>query len=165
MASGLALAAVGAATSSSILLAPFAASAALKHAAPHKPDARPLNVIGGYLIGATVGVGAGFALGQGVAAVLVASTVTAVLLVAADLEHPPAVAMALVALTEPGLWPLQAALAGSVTLTATMALLAPSLHGRERVVPGVLTAFATRRRPGPAAADLAPRPPPDRAVG
>jgi CBS-domain-containing membrane protein len=128
-ASAGALALVGGVTSSSILLAPFAASAALKHSMPTSRAARPGNVIAGYLMGALVGVAAGFALGDGWVAIVVAASVAAVTLVALDLEHPPAVAMAIIALHSPGLWPVEAALAGSVTLVLTMTLLAPKLHG------------------------------------
>ena len=105
---------------------------------PASSLARPRNVIGGYLLGALIGIAVGFALGSGWVAIVVAATVAAVILVAIDLEHPPAVAMAIIALHTPGLWPLEAALAGSVTLVLTMSLLAPSLHGRSvfgRAVP------------------------------
>ncbi len=127
--SACALAAVGAATSSSLLAAPFAASAALKHAAPHGPLARPRNVIGGYLVGAVVGVAVGLTLGSGLAAVAVATALAAVLMMALHVEHPPAVAMTFIALHTPGLWPIEVALAGSATLVLTMFLLAPALHG------------------------------------
>lgn len=128
--SACALAAVGTATSSTLLVAPFAASAALKHAAPHGPLARPSNVIGGYVLGALVGVAIGMVLGSGLVAVAVATSVAAVLMMALHVEHPPAVAMTFVALHTPGLWPIEVAIAGSVTLVATMFLLAPTLHGR-----------------------------------
>lgn len=127
--SACALAAVGTATSSSLLVAPFAASAALKHAAPHGPLARPRNVIGGYLVGATVGVVIGFTLGSGFAAIAVAAALAAVLMMALHVEHPPAVAMTLIALPIPGPWPIEVAAAGSITLVLTMMLLAPTLHG------------------------------------
>lgn len=126
--SAAALAAVGTATSSSLLLAPFAASAALKHAAPHGPLARPRNVIGGYLVGASVGVAVGFTLGSGFAAVALATALAAVLMTALHVEHPPAVAMTLIALQAPGPWPLEVAAAGSITLVVTMLLLAPTMH-------------------------------------
>lgn len=127
--SACALAAVGAATSSSLLVAPFAASAALKHASPHGPLARPRNVIGGYVVGAVVGVAVGAVLGSGLVAVAVATALAAVVMIALHVEHPPAVAMTFVALHAPGMWPIEVALAGSVTLVATMLLLAPALHG------------------------------------
>lgn len=125
---GLVLAAVGAATHSSLLVAPFAATAALKHAAPHSPIARPRNVIGGYLIGAAVGVALGVFVGHGPVAVAAAAAIAAVLMLAADVEHPPAAAMAVVALTTPTPWVLQVAAAGAFTMTATMVVLAPMLH-------------------------------------
>jgi CBS-domain-containing membrane protein len=129
-ASAGALAAVGGATSSSLLLAPFVATAALKHSLPGHTFARPRNVIGGYAVGALIGTAAGLALGGGWLAIALGASVAAVVLVALDLEHPPAVAMAVIALQAPGVWPLEVALAGSVTLVLTMALLGPSLHGR-----------------------------------
>lgn len=133
--SACALAAVGAATSSSLLVAPFAASAALKHAAPHGPLARPSNVVGGYVLGALVGVAVGLTLGSGLVAVAVATALAAVLMMALRVEHPPAVAMTFVALHTPGLWPIEVALAGSLTLVATMKLLAPALHGPPAAAP------------------------------
>ena len=133
--SACALAAVGTATSSSLLVAPFAASAALKHAAPRGPLARPRNVIGGYLVGATVGVAVGLTLGSGFAAIAIATALAAVLMMALHVEHPPAVAMTLIALQTPGAWPIEIAAAGSVTLVLTMLLLAPTLHGAPRPAP------------------------------
>lgn len=130
LATGLALAAVGAVTDSSLLLAPFAATAALKHAAPHSPLARPRNVIGGYLLGAAVGVALGSFIGHGPVAVAAAAALAAVLMLAADVEHPPGVAMAVIALTTPTPWVLQVAAAGAVTMTLSMVVLAPTLHRR-----------------------------------
>lgn len=126
----LVLAGVGALTHSSLLIAPFAATAALKHAAPDGPLVRPRNIVGGYLVGALIGVAFGLVLGDGALAMAATAAVAAVLLVALDLEHPPAVAMAVVALAAPAPWALQIAAAGAITMTVTFGLLAPALHRR-----------------------------------
>lgn len=127
---GLALAGAGALTHSSLLIAPFAATAALKHAAPHSPIARPRNVIGGYLVGALVGLAVGLAVGGGTIAMAGAAALAAVAMLALDVEHPPAVAMAVVALQAPTPWVLQVAAAGAITITLTTVVLAPTLHRR-----------------------------------
>lgn len=127
---GLVLAAVGALTHSSLLVAPFAATAALKHAAPHSPIARPRNVVGGYVVGAVVGMVVGLLAGDGTVAMAAAAALAAVAMLALDVEHPPAVAMAIVALQTPTPWILEVAAAGAVTMTLTTMLLAPALHRR-----------------------------------
>lgn len=127
---GLALAAAGAVTHSSLLIAPFAATAALKHAAPHSPLARPRNVIGGYVVGALVGLAFGLLVGGGTVAMAGAAALAAVVMLTLDVEHPPAVAMAVVALQTPTPWAMQVAAAGAVVITLTTVVLAPALHQR-----------------------------------
>jgi CBS-domain-containing membrane protein len=125
---GLLLAGAGAVTHSSLLIAPFAATAALKHAAPHSPLARPRNIIGGYVVGALVGLALGLCVGGGPVAMAAAAAVSAVVMLSLDVEHPPAVAMAVVALGTPTPWAVQIAAAGAVVMTLSMVVLAPLLH-------------------------------------
>ena len=120
----------GAATHSSLIVAPFAATAALKHAAPHARLARPRNVIGGYLIGASAGFGVGLlAPGPGIATAIAAG-LAATAMSRLDVEHPPAVAMAVIAVELPVPWMLQVAAAGALVMTASTVLLSPLLHRR-----------------------------------
>ena len=120
----------GAATHSSLLLAPFAATAALKHAAPHGRLARPRNVIGGYLIGAASGFAIGLvAPGSGIGAALAAG-VAATTMARLDVEHPPAVAMSVIAVQLPVPGVLQVAGVGALVMTACTVLLSPLLHRR-----------------------------------
>ncbi len=128
---GLALAAAGAVTHSSMLIAPFAATAALKHAAPHSALARPRNVIGGYLAGALVGLAVGLVAGESTVAMAAATALAAVVMSTLDIDHPPAVAMAVVALQAPTPWALQVAAAGAITVTLSTVVLAPTLHRRQ----------------------------------
>lgn len=127
---GLVLAGVGAATHSSLMLAPFVATASLVHAAPHSPAARSRNIVGGHVIGASLGVAAGVAFGASALAVVGAAGLVAVLLMALDLDHPPAVAMAVVALQTPTPSAIGIALLGALTMAATVRALAPALHRR-----------------------------------
>lgn len=124
----LALVGAGAATHSSLLLAPFAATAALKHAAPRGPLARPRNVIGGYLVGAAAGIVVGLLAPAGSIGPAVAAGIAAVAMARLDLDHPPAVAMAVIATAQPVPSVVQAAAAGAVVITASTVLLAPLLH-------------------------------------
>jgi CBS-domain-containing membrane protein len=126
---------VGAATHASLLIAPFAATAALKHAAPHAALARPRAVLGGYLIGAIVGFGIGsLAPGMGIGAAAAAG-IAAMLMVRLDVEHPPAVAMAVLAVQVPVPWVLQVTAAGALTITASTVVLSPLLHRHTYPVP------------------------------
>lgn len=126
---------VGSLAHASLLLAPFAATAALKHAAPHSPLARPRSVVGGYLVGAVVGCGIGALLPGSDLAVAAAAGISAALMVRLDVEHPPAAAMAVVAaqLAVPSV--VQVAAAGAIVLTASTVVLAPVLHRRPYPVP------------------------------
>jgi CBS-domain-containing membrane protein len=132
MVSTLALAAVGAITGEPLLLAPFAASATIKHAAPDSPMAAPRCVAGGHLLGALVGIGVGLAIGGGTIGLMVAATLAPMLMLGLGVLHPPAVATTFIALQHPGdhWFPLHVALAGAVTLIATALVLSPLLHRR-----------------------------------
>jgi CBS-domain-containing membrane protein len=125
---GLVLAGVGALTHSTLVIAPFAATATLKHAAPSSPLVQPRNIVGGYLTGAAIGLSLGLLLGGGALAAVAAAALAAVVMLALRIEHPPAVAMAVVALQTPSPAVLQVAAAGAITMTLTMAALAPLLH-------------------------------------
>jgi CBS-domain-containing membrane protein len=128
--STLALAIVGALTGSPLLIAPFAASATIKHTAPDSPMATPRCVAGGHLVGALVGMATGMALGQGTVGLVLAATLAPVLMLGFGVLHPPAVATTFIALQHHGehWFPLQVALAGAVTLIATTVVLSPVLH-------------------------------------
>ncbi|MDQ8045797.1 MAG: HPP family protein [Solirubrobacteraceae bacterium] len=131
VATGLVLAGVGAATHASMIIGPFAATASLKHAAPRNPLVQPRNIVGGYLVGTLVGVAAGLVFGPTVIATIGTAALAAVLLMALGVEHPPAIAMAVVAVQAPTAHVIQIALVGAIAMVLTMAALAPALH-RER---------------------------------
>jgi CBS-domain-containing membrane protein len=130
--STLALALVGAVTGSPLLIAPFAASATIKHAAPDSPMAAPRCVAGGHLIGALTGMVVGMTLGQGTLGLMLAASLAPVLMMGFGVLHPPAVATTFIALQHHGdhWFALQVALAGAVTLIVTSVVLSPVLHRR-----------------------------------
>lgn len=132
MISTLALAVVGAVTGEPLLLAPFAASATIKHAMPDSPMAAPRCVAGGHLLGALVGLAVGMTMGQGTLGLMVAASLAPVLMLGLGVLHPPAVATTFIALQHHGehWFPLYVALAGAVTLIVTAIVLSPLLHGR-----------------------------------
>lgn len=131
-ASALALAAIGAAIGSPLLIAPFAATASIKHAAPDSPMAAPRSVVGGHLLGALVGVAVGALMGEAVLAVAFAATAASMLMMGLRILHPPAIATTLIALQQHGdhWFPVQVALAGAATLILAAVVLSPLLHGR-----------------------------------
>lgn len=131
-ASMFALATLGALIGSPLLIAPFASSAALKHAAPESPMAAPRSVVGGHLLAALVGLAVGALMGEAALAVAVATGLAAMLMTTARILHPPAIATALLALQRHGdhWFPLQVVLAGAATLTLATIVLSPLLHGR-----------------------------------
>jgi CBS-domain-containing membrane protein len=131
-ASALALAAIGSALGAPLLIAPFAASASIKHAAPDSPMAAPRSVVGGHLLGAFVGVAIGAVLGEAALTLAFAATAASMLMMALRILHPPAIATTLIALQQHGnhWFPLQVAFAGAATLILAAVLLSPVLHGR-----------------------------------
>ena len=66
--SAVLIAAMGRVLDMPLLMAPFLATAALKHSAPHLPGVAPRRVIGGHVVGAVAGVMVGNLLGVGVIA-------------------------------------------------------------------------------------------------
>jgi CBS-domain-containing membrane protein len=132
-----ALALVGSVTDASLLLAPFAATAALKHAQPDARATSPLVIVGSYLIGALAGLAAGQALGTGLDAAVVGTAAAAAVLALVRVEHAPAVAMAFVVVHTPTLQAVGVATLGAAVLVLTMQLVGPALHG---VRPGLLGA-------------------------
>jgi len=131
-ASALALAAIGGAIGAPLLIAPFAATASIKHAMPESPMAAPRSVVGGHLLGALVGVAVGTLLGEAALAMAFAATAAAMLMMSLQILHPPAIATTLIALQQHGdHWlPVQVALAGAATLILAAIVLSPLLHGR-----------------------------------
>jgi len=129
--SAILIAAIGRTLDMPLLMAPFLATAALKHAAPHLPGVAPRRVIGGHLVGAVVGVAVGSVIGEGALAVASAASAAAVAMMRIDLLHAPAVATAAVAVQSHGdhLFPVTAVLVGAATLVATTMVLSPLLHG------------------------------------
>lgn len=149
--SALVLAVVGAAAGTPLLIAPLMATAALKHTAPHSPGAAPRRVLGGHLVGALAGVGVGALIGEGALAIAAAAAIAAVLMLAFDVLHAPAVATAYIAVEQHGdhWFPLQVVLAGAAVLVATTVLLSPLLHGHRYPV-----RTASRRPSRPEAAPV-----------
>lgn len=85
-----------------LLLAPLGASVVLLFGQPASPLAQPMNLFGGYLVGALLGAGAALALpGDPVAAAGAVGAAVA-LMGALRVTHPPAGAVPLVALGDPG---------------------------------------------------------------
>jgi CBS-domain-containing membrane protein len=100
-----------------LLLAPFGASCVLVFGVPASPFAQPRNVIGGYLVSASVGLAAVALLGGGAAglAVGVGLAITAMMLT--HTIHPPAGAVPIiVGLTHPDLWFLAAPVGAGAVL-------------------------------------------------
>jgi CBS-domain-containing membrane protein len=136
--SALALAGVGMAIGTPLLLAPFAATATLKHAVPDSPRVTPRAVLGGHLIGASVGMVVGALLGEAALGVALAAAVSTVLMVGLGMLHAPAVATTVVALHAHGdhWFPVQVALVAAATLIVTTMVLSPLLHQRPYPVRG-----------------------------
>lgn len=130
--SAILVAAIGKALDMPLLIAPFLATAALKHSAPHLPGVAPRRVIGGHFVGASTGVAVGALLGGGGLSVAIAASVAAVAMMSLDVLHAPAVATASVAIQNHGdhWFPITVVLIGAATLVATTVVLSPLLHGR-----------------------------------
>lgn len=144
--SAVLIAAIGKTLDMPLLMAPFLATAALKHSAPHLPGVAPRRVIGGHFLGAVVGVAVGSVAGEGALAVALAASVAAVAMMGLDLLHAPAVATASVAIHNHGdpLFPVTVVLLGAATLVATTMVLSPLLHGhRYPVAPPALEPATT----------------------
>lgn len=124
--------AIGKALDMPLLIAPFLATAALKHSAPHLPGVAPHRVIGGHFIGASTGVLVGALLGGGGLSIAIAASVAAVTMMGLDVLHAPAAATAAVAIQNHGdhWFPITVVLIGAGTLVATTVVLSPLLHGR-----------------------------------
>ena len=135
--SAVLIAAIGTTLDMPLLMAPFLATAALKHSAPHLPGVAPRRVIGGHFLGAVVGVAVGSVAGEGALAVAVAASFAAVAMMSVDLLHAPGVATAAVAVQGHGdhLFPVTVVLVGAATLVATTMVLSPLLHGRRYPTP------------------------------
>jgi CBS-domain-containing membrane protein len=130
--SAILVAAAGAATGTPLLIAPFLATAALKHTAPHLPGVAPHRVVGGHLIGALAGIAVGAVLGEGTIAIAIAAASAAVLMMGLDVLHSPGVATAYIAVQNHGdhWFPLSVVLVGAAALVATTMVLSPLLHGQ-----------------------------------
>ncbi|MDX8152339.1 HPP family protein [Patulibacter brassicae] len=135
--SAVLIAAMGRVLDMPLLMAPFLATAALKHSAPHLPGVAPRRVVGGHVVGAVAGVAVGNLLGVGALAMALAAAGAAVAMMRLDVLHAPGVATAAVAIQYHGqIWfPLAVVLAGAATLVATTMLLTPLLHGHRYPVP------------------------------
>lgn len=135
--SAVLIAAMGRVLDMPLLMAPFLATAALKHSAPHLPGVAPRRVIGGHVVGAVAGVMVGNLLGVGALAMALAAAGAAVAMMRLDVLHAPGVATAAVAIQHHGdVWfPLAAVAVGAATLVVTTMLLAPVLHGHRYPVP------------------------------
>lgn len=129
--SAILVAAIGKTLDMPLLIAPFLATAALKHSAPHLPGVAPRRVIGGHFVGATIGVAVGALIGDGALPVAIAASVAAVAMMGLDVLHAPAVATASVAIQNHGdhWFPITVVLVGAATLVATTMVLSPLLHG------------------------------------
>lgn len=135
--SAILVAAAGAATGTPLLIAPFLATAALKHTAPHLPGVAPHRVVGGHLIGALTGIAVGAVLGEGTIAIAIAAAAAAVLMLGLDVLHSPGVATAYIAVQNHGdhWFPLSVVLVGAAALVATTMVLSPLLHGQRYPAP------------------------------
>lgn len=142
--SAVVIAAIGRTLDMPLLMAPFLATAALKHSAPHLPGVAPRRVVGGHFLGAVVGVAVGSVAGEGTLAVALAASVAAVVMMSVDLLHAPAVATAAVAVQSHGdhLFPVAVVLVGAATLVATTMILSPLLHGQRYPVARPVAASA-----------------------
>lgn len=129
--SAIVIALIGKTLDMPLLMAPFLATAALKHTAPHLPGVAPRRVIGGHFTGALVGVAIGALMGEGALAMALAAATAAVVMMRLDVMHAPAVATAAVAIQNHGnhWFPVTVVLIGAATLVATTMVLAPLLHG------------------------------------
>jgi CBS-domain-containing membrane protein len=130
--SAILVAAAGAATGTPLLIAPFLATAALKHTAPHLPGVAPRRVVGGHVVGALAGIAVGAVLGEGTIAIAIAASAAAVLMLGLDVLHSPGVATASIAVQNHGdhWFPLSVVLVGAAALVAATMVLSPLLHGQ-----------------------------------
>lgn len=130
--SAIVVALIGKALEMPLLIAPFLATAALKHTAPHLPGVAPRRVIGGHFTGALAGVAIGAFVGEGALAMALAAATAAVVMMRLDVLHAPAAATAAVAVqNHANHWfPVTVVLVGAATLVATTTVLAPLLHGQ-----------------------------------
>lgn len=135
--SAVLVALAGAAAGVPMLIAPFMATAALKHTAPNSPGVAPRRVLGGHLVGALVGVAIGAVLGEGTIAIALAAAVAAVVMMTFDVLHAPAAATAYIAVQHHGdhWFPISVVLAGAAVLVATTVILSPLLHGTRYPAP------------------------------
>lgn len=86
---------------STVFLAPFASTAAIKYAAPDSQMAQPRSVLGGHLIGVITGLLVSFVVGVAILGPAIAAAVAMLLMVATRTLHPPAVGLAIVACQHP----------------------------------------------------------------
>lgn len=89
---GIALLSLGQSMTSDwqLLMAPFGATAVLLFAAPLSPFSKPLNVIGGHVLTATIGLLFAEYIGFGAWAVAVATGLAITMMVLSNTLHPPA---------------------------------------------------------------------------
>lgn len=73
-----------------LLMAPFGATAVLLFAAPQSPFSKPLNVVGGHVLTATVGLIFGAYVDFGMWTIAVATGSAIALMVLTNTLHPPA---------------------------------------------------------------------------
>jgi CBS-domain-containing membrane protein len=107
-----------------LLLAPFGASCVLVFGVPASPFARLRNVVGGYLVSASVGLGAVAVLGPETAGMAAGVGLAIMAMMATDTVHPPAGAVPIVvALSRPGLSFLLAPVAAGALLIVVIGAL------------------------------------------
>ena len=100
-----ALAWLGAARNAIFLVPPFGATLAILLYLPDVPIARARAVMGGSLLGASIGTLLAALLGAGPFTAVLAAFVAAVVLTGSRLFHPPGIALAMYpALLHPGVW-------------------------------------------------------------
>ncbi|MBB5752673.1 HPP family protein [Prosthecomicrobium pneumaticum] len=84
-----------------LLIAPFGATAVLLFGQPASPLAQPINVFGGYLLAAAIGVVAVLAFPGSLVATAIAVGLVIALMLALRVTHPPAGAIPIVAAAAP----------------------------------------------------------------
>jgi CBS-domain-containing membrane protein len=86
---------------STLFIAPFASTAAIKYAAPDSHMAQPRSVLGGHLIGVLAGIGVSMVIGVEIVGPAVAAGVSMLVMIGTRTLHPPAVGVAIIACQHP----------------------------------------------------------------